>query len=392
MERRNTKTKSVGNGEGTLYHSETLNCWIFQYYEPTGKRKTLKQRKNESVKEFKARVAEIKFTINNGTYLEKREDTLKNIISEHIRQKFNDGITQGRAYKRDQGTLEMLEKCCTNLINKPIQKITLNDIQSEKENMKNYAPSVIDKMWRLLSKGFSIASSPSIKLIAFNIMNDENLRKPISNKKTKKIKPLTTQERKKLEHILDNEERNHKYRNIVKMEWLTAMRIGETLARSKDDIKSNKTLHIHNTLTVNENGITILGKHTKTYNKDTGIDEGERNFPISKELDIILNEQLSQKITNIYGLLFWNYEKNTFITPHEINSWLHRLNDKYNISRQGLHNHRLRHDRITQWMEAGIDLRAIQYLAGHIEGSDITDEVYIDISQEYAFEQFKKIN
>lgn len=392
MERRNKKTKSVGNGEMEPYWSETLQCWVWQYYDTQNKRQTLKQKKRETKKQYWARYIEIKQSLNNGTYIEKRNDTLKNIISKYIEQKLNDGDIQPRSYKREQDTLKMLERCCS-FINKPIQKVTLQDIQNSKENMKAYAPSVIDKMWMLLSKGFAIAVSPSVKLIIFDIMKDENLKKPISNKKTRKVKPLTPTERKKLEHILDNEERNHKYRNIVKMEWLTSMRIGETLARSKDDVKEKKTiLHIHNTLTTDENSNIVLSEYTKTYNKETGVDEGKRNFPISGELKTIVDEQLSKKITNMHGLLFWNYEKNTFITPQEVNSWLYRLNRKYNISEDGLHNHRLRHDRITQWAEAGVDLRAIQYFAGHVEGSNITDAVYVDVSQEYAFEQFRKLN
>ena len=223
-------------------------------------------------------------------------------------------------------------------------------------------------------------------------MNDENLKKPTSNKKTKKIIPLEAQEREKLNWVLDNEERNHKYRNIVKMEWITGARIGEILARSKNDIDKNKsTLHSHNTLTQDKEGNTILGEHTKTYNKETGIDEGERYFPVSIELKKMIDDQLSSKLTNIYNLLFWDYRKNTFITPQEVNSWLKRINKKYKISEKSLHNHRLRHDRITQWKEAGMDLSAIQYLAGHIEDSNITDDVYIDISKQYAFEQLKKV-
>ena len=56
MERKNKKTKSVGNGEGSLYYSEKLKCWIFQYYDTNGKRQTMKQKKKESTKDFKARV------------------------------------------------------------------------------------------------------------------------------------------------------------------------------------------------------------------------------------------------------------------------------------------------------------------------------------------------
>ena len=78
---------------------------------------------------------------------------------------------------------------------------------------------------------------------------------------------------------------------------------------------------------------------------------------------------------------FWKKHNSPFI----------RINQKYKISSKKIHNHRLRHDRITQWKEAGIDMEAMQYLAGHVEGSTITGDVYIDISQEYAFEQLQKI-
>ena len=390
-QRRNLKTKSVGNGEGSLYYSETLKCWIYQYYDTSNKRKTMKQRKNETVKEFKTRVTTLKNSLNTGTYVEKKIDTVRDIIAKHTEQKYNDGIIKGNTYTREKEALKQIEKCCSNFINKPIQKVTFYDIQTSKENMKQYAPSGIDKMWQLIKKAFSIASSPSVHILTINIMNDENLKKPISNVGTKKIYPLTIEERKKLEHILDNEERNHKYRNIVKMEWLSAMRIGEVLSRSNSDISKNKTnIHIHNTLTKDKNGNTILGEHTKTYNKRTEIDEGERYFPISSDIKKILDEELSKNITNIYGLIFWDYKSNTFISDKEINAWLRRLNQKYKISDKSLHNHRLRHDRITQWKEQGMDMKAIQYLAGHVEGSDVTDD-YIDISQEYAFNEFKKI-
>ena len=384
--------KKRGNGEGSITFHKASNRYMAQYTSADGKRKTVYQRKNENLTEFKKRFTKIINDINQGTYIEKRTDTIENIIEKHIEQKFYDGITKGNSYDRDKNTLKAIQKCCNKFINKPIQKVTLNDIQEAKENMKIYSQSDIDKMWRLLKKAFSIASSPSIRLIPFNIMQDENLKKPLSNKKTKKIYPLTEIERKQLAHILDNEEKNHKYRNLVKMEWLTAMRVGEVLARSTDDLIENKTkLHIHNTLTKDQNGKLILGEHTKTYNKATGIDEGKRDFPIDKELKEVIDNQLETKMCNINKLIFWDYENNTFITPKSINDWLESINKKYQISKKKLHNHRLRHDRITQWKEGGMDIKAIQYLAGHIEESNVTN-IYIDVSQEFAFEQLKKVN
>ena len=40
---------------GSLYFSETLQRWIFQYTEPSGKRQTLRQKKNESERAFRGK-------------------------------------------------------------------------------------------------------------------------------------------------------------------------------------------------------------------------------------------------------------------------------------------------------------------------------------------------
>lgn len=42
MERRNKKVKSRGNGEGTIYYSETLQRWVAQYTEPSREKKNIK--------------------------------------------------------------------------------------------------------------------------------------------------------------------------------------------------------------------------------------------------------------------------------------------------------------------------------------------------------------
>lgn len=396
MERRNKKTKSVGNGEGTLYYSETLGIWVFQYYDTQNKRQIMRQRKKESVKDFKARVTKVKNELNAGTYIARSTETVVTIAEQHIENKHTDGITSDRSYARDLETLEQIKKTCSNFCNLPIQKVTIKHLEASKIEIKEYANSTIDKIWCLLGKVFSIACSPSRKILIYNLMLDETLKKPISVKKTKKVKPLTNKELEKFNSILDNEERNHPYRNIVKMQGISGMRIGEVLARSKEDYNNDtKQFDVHNTLTQDEKYHVILGKHTKTYNKKTQIDEGQRYLPLDNnlfsELVEIIEEQCNKKITNIYNLLFWDYEKNTFVTPGEINSWLKRLNVKYHICTLELTTHRLRHTALTHWKEIGIDLSAIQYLAGHVEGSDITEGVYIETSLDFVKQQIAKI-
>lgn len=404
MKRKNKKTKQVGNGEGTLYFSETLKRWIFQYYDTNGKRQTMKQKKKESVKDFKARVTQVKNSINNGTYISKSAETVVTLAKHYIELKHEDGTTSARSYGRELSTLKQLEKTCSNFCNLPIQQVTIKHVEEAKKEIKKYSNAVIDKIWQMLHKTFKIACSPSRKILIYNIMEDISLKKPISNTPSKKVKPITKTEYKRLIHVLNNEERNHKYRNILKLHLIAGSRIGETLARSVNDYnEENATFNLWNTLTQDENFHVIWSEHTKTYNKITGIDEGQRflplDNPIFSEIADIIKEEKAKKvksINNVHNVLFWNYEKDFFVTPSEINSWLDRLEAKYHIldkdDKENLTTHRIRHYTITHWAELGIPKRVIQYLAGHIEGSDITEDVYIDTSFDFVKNTLSKIS
>lgn len=388
--------KVKGNGQGTIYKSSKTGLYIGQY-TINYKRYSVYQKKNEKIGDFKKRFNNILSSINQGTYIEKSKETIVTIAEQHIENKFTDKITSKRSYKRDLETLEQIKKTCSNFCNIPIQNVTIKHLEDAKKEIKKYSNSVIKKIWGLLAKTFNIACSPSRRILIYNLMQDENLKKPISDKITKKIMALTDAEYEKLTDVLDNQEREHEYRNIVKAQLISGMRIGEVLARSNDDYDNETQLfNVHNTLTQDENYHYILGEHTKTYNKRTQTDEGQRYLPLNNnlfsELLDIIEEQNNKKIKNIYNLLFWDYEKNTFITPGEINSWLDRLNEKYKISNQKLATHRLRHYTLTHWKELGMDLSAIQYLAGHVEGSSITQDVYIDTSLKFVENEIKKIS
>ena len=389
MERRNQKNKSKGNGEGTIYKSSKTGLYIGQYVSE-GKRHTIYQRKSEKPSDFKKRFIDILSDINRGIFIPNNKETFIDILSKHIEQKHDDGIVSHSTYIRDKYTKSLIEKTCLNFINKPIKYITVDDIELAKKYMREYAQTSINKMWIAINKVFRLAISR--RKITFNIMDDETLIKPISKKKTKIIESLTIAEQKKFEEILNTTERNHKYRNIVKLQLNTGMRIGEVLARTKNDVDlKNNTLKIDSSITRDENGVYILGTATKTYNRKTNIDKGKRIISLSNDDKIIIQEQLNSKMQNIHNLLFWDYKNNSLIAYHEINSWLRRLNEKYKITSQNLTTHVLRHTRITRLREAGVDMKVIQYLVGHVEGSSITDNIYTSISDEFINKELKKV-
>jgi len=216
------KKKSKGNGEGTLYINSKTGLYIGQYVQ-NNKRHSVYQKKNEKIGDFKKRFNDILSSIHTGTYIENSKEQFITILEKHIEQKHNDGITSDSGYLRDKYSVGLIKNTCSNFINKPIQKITADDIEEAKQYIKEYAQNSIDKAWRLLNKTFKIAISR--RKIIFNPMDDETLKKPISCKETKKVEALTIGEENKLRQILNTTEKEHKYRNIVLLQLDTGMRI-----------------------------------------------------------------------------------------------------------------------------------------------------------------------
>ncbi len=389
-EKRNQKNKEKGNGEGTIYKSSKTGLYVGQYVV-NGKRHSVYQKKNEKIGDFKDRFRNILSSINQGTYIEKNNECFINILKKHVEQKHKDGITSDRSYGRELETIKQIEKTCTNFINKPIQKVTIEDIEDSKENLRRYSNNVISKIWICISKTFQIAYSR--RKIPYNIMLDETLSKPVSEVPEKKIEALSVDEECKLINVLNNQEYNHKYRDIILLQLYTGMRIGEVLALSNDcvDLKNN-TLTVYRTLTQDKNHKIIMGEHTKTYKKFMGIDNGKRTFPMNSNVKQLILKILSYKTSNINGLLFWDIQNNTYITPSEINSYLKRINKKYDITNSSIHSHRLRHTFITRCVEKGMNFKVLQTLVGHVDGSSITYNTYTSVSNDFMEQELKKIN
>ncbi len=395
MERRNRKVKERGNGEGTLYFSKALNCYVAQYIDPSGKRKTLKQKKSEKVGEFKSRFNNIVVSISNGSYISPSTTSLYNILKDYIDNKYNIGIIGDRSYTRNMETLKLLKKCCSNFIDKPVQKVIVSDIKKSlpnfielkyinpktKENViKVYSQNIIDKLYTLLNKGFKIAFSE--RIIVFNPMENESIKKPKAKKETPKVEALTIDEQRKLIDIL--KQSSHKYKNIILLALYTGMRIGEVLAITRDNINlKENTLTVEKTLTRDKNDKVVLGKTTKTQT-------GKRTIFLNNNAIPILKEILQNNLFNTYNLIFYDYEKNTFITPNEINNYLQRLNEKYKICSH-IHTHMLRHTFATRCIESGMQAKVLQQILGHKKISTTLD-TYTSVFDKFNKDENEKYN
>ena len=131
-------------------------------------------------------------------------------------------------------------------------------------------------MYSMMNKAFKIAVSE--KYIIFNPANSEIIKKPNSDKESKKVEALTIDEQKKLINILDL---TKQYDLIILMQLYTGMRIGEVLALEIYNITEN-AIYIQRTLTRNKDDKVILGKKTKTKNSMRNITINKSSYNIRK--------------------------------------------------------------------------------------------------------------
>lgn len=242
MERRNKKTKSVGNDEGSLYYSEKLKCLIFQYVY-NGKRKTLKQKKNETIKDFKARVTKLKNDINIGSFIENNSTTIYSLGLEIIENKFKRNKINEASYKREIGTLDLIKNSSIKDIK--IQKATNIQLQNFMDDKKIYANLYIDKIYEMLGRIFKEAIKRDY-ILKNPLLNVE---KPKSIKKDKKIEAFSIEEQQAFLTVLTPREH---YRDIFVIALYTDMRMGEILALKREDIDfKEKVIHIRRSLTKN---------------------------------------------------------------------------------------------------------------------------------------------
>ena len=164
---RTQKNKEKGNGEGTIYINKKTGLLIGQYVVD-GKRKSVYQKKKEKKTDFKKRFTKIINSLNEGSYIGKSNETLYEILEQHINQKHIDGITSDNSFRKDKETLKEIEDTCKDFIYKPIQKVSIEDIEKDKIFIRRYSQSVVDKIWALLKKGFKLAFSR--RKINFNII------------------------------------------------------------------------------------------------------------------------------------------------------------------------------------------------------------------------------
>ena len=380
-----------GNGEGTIYYSDKLNKWIGQFTVGKKSNGSLNRKSvyGNTRKEVKEKMVKKLAEVQNLTYIDKNDITISMLCEQLINNKLNANMFSENSYNRALSTFKHIKN--DDIGNTQIQKATTVELQDFINSKKHYSNSTIGKIYEMLGSTFKEAIT--LEIIYKNPFS--NVLKPKSDKETKEIIALTTDEQKR---FIDNL-KNEKYKNIFLIAIHSGMRIGEILALTIDDIDfNNNIIDINNSLTKDTNGRVIIGNKTKTYSS-------KRKIPMTTILKPILENSIKEYQPNNNKLLFC-HSGGKLIYPSTINTQFKRIcknanimtvtikkkkgnDEKKNIIYSNLKTssanvHMLRHTYATRCIESGVSALVLQKLLGHKDIS-ITLNTYTTI-----FNKFKE--
>lgn len=261
--------------------------------------------------------AQMWYDMYKKPYLQERSlDTIKYVLNQHI-------LPVIGKYRLQDISPMQVQSIMAHLSGKS------NSLQSKVlSNMRN--------IFKVAQENGLIAKSPVSSALKLN------------GKKTEEKEPLSVTD---CSTLLDRV-KNPRARTFLIIALHTGLRRGEILGLQWDDIDFKaKMLHIRHNAVITERGTTV-----KDFLKTAA---GRRDIPLTEELETRLRDQ--KKLSHSkYVIAMENHKP---LTKSSYRS-LWRLIER-ELPEKHITAHLLRHTYITRLFEAGLDIKEVQYLAGH---------------------------
>lgn len=323
----------------------------YQYYTkaiplPGGRRKYVRAKTKE---ELEAKVQELKQLSSKGV------DISNDITLGAFIQQWYDIYKKPYLREKSQDIVKYVVNhyIIPPLGNKLPRDITPMQIQAVMAGMDGKSNSLQVKVLITLRDIFSVAEENGLV-----VKSPVSKRLKAGGKPTEEKEPLTPTE----ESILLNAVTNVRAKTFLLLCLRTGVRKGEALALCYDDIDfTKKVIHIRRNAIVKDGGTTISDE-TKTK-------AGRRDIPLPEDLEQwLLKRSKRQRSKYIFHM------KNGQLLTQSAFRGMFRLIAR-ELPDKHVTAHILRHTYITRLFEAGLDIKEIQYLAGHSK-VDMTLSVY----------------
>lgn len=369
--------------EGSVYYNKSRNRFTVQYYEndiKTGKRKR-KTKDFKTEEEGKKYLQNIMYQKQNPLYIEHNGIPLIELMKANLKLKYDTNLISDTQFVRVTETINSIKK--SSIANEKVDNLTSQDIQEFLNSKKHLSNSTIAKIFIILKQTFRYATNK--KYISENPMED--VIKPKSLKKDKKVRALSVSEQQKFTNwLLKQLPNDFPYKNIFLIQMYAGLRVGEVLALTSYNIDlKNKKINVDKTLTRNLKNEIIMGNQTKTY-------AGIRSIPIPNSLypHIVEQMRISQTFDDNNEKLLFKPSNKSYVDRADVNKTL-KLVLKYNFGINDITTHSLRHTYGTRCIEAGMQPVVLQRLMGHTDIST-TLNTYTDVLNDFKNEEIEKVN
>lgn len=368
-----------GNKQGSIFFDKNAKKWRAMYYVIDSGTKEEKKITKSFISEQEAKdfLATKLYQKNNEIFIKNNGIPLNQLMRANLQKKLDMNLISETQYARVLKTIEVIEK--SPIVQKKIEDITSDDIQTYLNTLTNYSNSYLKKIYEQFTQSYKFAINKGY--ILKNPMFD--VIKPKSIKLDKVVRALEVEEQQKLTDYLRSKSAiEEPYKNAFLIQMYMGLRIGETLALQKSDIDLKRNLiKVDKTITTDKNGKAILGNTTKTY-------AGTREIPIPIFLKPFIIEQMEIAKNNKDQQLFLSPNGN-YVDARNANAILKLRLNKLGIT--GISTHSLRHTYGTRCIEAGMRAVALQRLMGHQDVS-VTLNTYTSIFNKYKTSELEKVN
>lgn len=368
-------------GTGSIWQDKSTKKWKGQIQIgvlPSGRRK-LKTVTGDSQKEIKWKLEQIKKDLLMDNIVDTSQLTIPDLAKmvNDNRKSLNQKDTS--AYNRTAYSIHNIEDSAIGQI--PIQKVTDRQLSAYYSLLiAKYSDSSIKKIYTQIN----VAYKKAIKMNIVKANINEDIPRPKSKLKTRKVNALTIEQQKQVVDALitDNKE---PYKTMLLLSLFTGMRMGEVGALYLSDIDfENATISIERTLTRGDNDKYIIGENAKT-------EAGTRTI---KVIPYVI-DLLSAYVKNFYKkrkdkLIFTRNDN--LITVSQVNSYYKRLITRYKISdtADDFNQHQLRHTYATRSIESGMSAKVLQKKLGHTD-IKVTMNTYADVFSQFEDTEDEKL-
>lgn len=346
----------------------------YRFTEPSGERKSIYA---NNLNDLRKKEQEIQKLLDLGVSYFEGSMSVTNLLERYLAHKQHLRTNTVRGY---QITIKILQNDAA-FCKMKIRMVKRSDCQRCMINLTKlgYAYGTINRAYTILKSAFQMACDEDIL-----VKNPCNFKlSSVIVKNTKKKYALTPEDQQRFLDFVKSDPRYYKHYDTFVFMIETGLRIGELTGLTLKDIDwKNNRIMINHQLQVEPGKKRLYIETTKT-------EDGVRNIPLTPRAKTSLENIVKNRnpknipetvIDGYVGFLFltrYGLPRHVFHYDEVFRNCVDKYNRLHPIQLPNVTPHILRHTFCTNCINAGMNVKSVQYLMGHAT-SAMTLDVYAD--------------